>query len=89
VDVNKQLFEAAPALSAEAIASETKETFAQLRAEIAELRGRVAALETGGVKRQFSKTFSPHFGTQQPSMTLRPLKAADASETIGSEGRGC
>jgi hypothetical protein len=83
VKIIKQFFEAAPALSAETVASETRETFAQMRAEIAELRGRVTALETAGIQRQFHKTSPKHFGSQQPSMTLRPLKAADLAKRLG------
>jgi hypothetical protein len=39
VTILKQFFEAAPALTAVAVASETRETFAQLRTEIAEFEG--------------------------------------------------
>nr|MCU0547466.1 hypothetical protein [Oscillatoriaceae cyanobacterium Prado104] len=80
VKIIKQFFEAAPALSVETVASETRETFAQMRSEIAELRGRVAALETAGIQRQFHKTSPKNFGVQQPSMMLRPLKAADLAK---------
>jgi hypothetical protein len=83
VKIIKQFFEAAPALSAETVASETRETFAQLRTEIAELRGRVAALETAGIQRQFHKTSPKHFGSQPSSMTLRPLKAEDLAKRLG------
>lgn len=83
----KQFFEAAPALSAEAVASETRETFAQLRSEIADLQGRVAALETAGIQRQFNKTSPKNLGTEQTPITLRPLKAADKRKTVGSKCR--
>lgn len=89
VKIIKQFFEASPTLSAEAIASETRENFAQLRAEIAELRGRVAVLESGGIQRQFNKSSPKHFSAGQPAMKLQPLKAADESETAGSECRSC
>ena len=75
IKIIKQFFEAAPALSAEAVASETRETFAQMRAEIAELRGRLAALETAGIQRQYNKTSPKHFSRGQPSMTLRPRRS--------------
>lgn len=52
VKILKQFFEAAPGLSAVAVASETREILAQLQAEIANLLLRVAALETEGVQRQ-------------------------------------
>ena len=51
VKIIKQFFEAAPAISAEAVASETREALARFQAEIADLQGRVAALEAGGGKR--------------------------------------
>jgi hypothetical protein len=79
----RQFFEAVPALSAEAVASETRETFAQLRSEIADLHGRVAALETAGIQRQFNKTSPKKFGAEQPPITLRPLKAADLAKRLG------
>ncbi|TAG60644.1 MAG: hypothetical protein EAZ28_06240 [Oscillatoriales cyanobacterium] len=81
----RQFFEAVPALSAEAVASETRETFAQLRSEIADLHGRVAALETAGIQRQFNKTSPKNFGAEQSPITLRPLKAADNRKTVGSK----
>lgn len=79
----RQFFEAVPALSAEAVASETRETFAQLRSEIADLHGRVAALETAGIQRQFNKTSPKNFGAEQSPITLRPLKAADLAKRLG------
>lgn len=80
VKIIKQFFEAAPALSAEAVASETRENFARQQAEIAGLQGRVAALEAG-IQRQFKS--SPHFAAGQPAMKLRPLKAADLAKRLG------
>ncbi|MCC3416497.1 MAG: hypothetical protein JGK24_15135 [Microcoleus sp. PH2017_29_MFU_D_A] len=81
VKIIKQFFETAPALSAEAVASETRENFARLQAEIAGLQGRVAALEAG-IQRQF-KSSPPHFAAGQPAMKLRPLKAADLAKRLG------
>lgn len=83
VKIIKQFFEASPTLSAEAVADETRENFVQLRVEIAELRGRVAVLEAGGIQRQFNKSSPKHFSAGQPSMTLRPLKAADLAKRLG------
>lgn len=81
----KQFFEAVPALSAEAVASETRETFAQLQAEIAELQQRVVALETEAVavQRQLSKTSSKHVSARQSPMVLGPLKAVDLAKRLG------
>ncbi|MBE9093677.1 hypothetical protein [Tychonema sp. LEGE 07203] len=79
----KQFFETVPALSAETVASETREIFAQLRSEIADLHGRVAALETAEIQRQFNKTSPKNFGAEQPQITLRPLKAADLAKRLG------
>lgn len=83
VKIIKQFFEAAPTLSTEAVASETRENFVQLRVEIAELRGRVAALEAGGIQRQFNKSSPKHFSAGQPAMKLRPLKAVDLAKRLG------
>jgi hypothetical protein len=83
VKIIKQFFEAAPALAVEAVASETRENFAQLRVEIAELRGRVAALETAGTQRQFYKNSPKNFSAGQPAMKLQPLKAADLAKRLG------
>ncbi|MEG4286300.1 hypothetical protein QUB68_24530 [Microcoleus sp. A006_D1] len=79
----KQFFEAAPALSAETVAAETRETFAQLRSEIADLQGRVAALETAGIPRQFKKSSPKNLGTEHTPITLRPLKAAELAKRLG------
>lgn len=83
IKIIKQFFEAAPTLSTEAVDSETRENFVQLRVEIAELRGRVAVLETAGTQRQFYKNSPKNFSPGQPSMTLRPLKAADLAKRLG------
>lgn len=83
VKIIKQFFEAAPAISAVAVASETREALARFQAEIADLQGRVAALEAGGGKRQFNKSSPPHFSAGQPAMKLRPLKAVDLAKRLG------
>ncbi|MGL5059845.1 MAG: hypothetical protein ACRC62_07655 [Microcoleus sp.] len=83
IKIVKQFFEAAPALSTEAVASETRENFARLRVEIAELRGRVAALETAGTQRQFYKSSPKNFSAGQPAMKLQPLKASDLAKRLG------
>ncbi|MGE5660530.1 MAG: hypothetical protein ACM37W_28410 [Actinomycetota bacterium] len=83
VKIVKQFFDAAPALSEEAIASELRDALAQLQAEIAELQGRVTALEARGVQPQPLKTaFKPTL-VRQPQMVLRPLKAADLAKRLG------
>ena len=79
----KQFFEAAPALSVEAVASETRETFTKVRSELADLHRRVAALETAGIQRQFNKNSPKNLGVEQPPITLRPLKAAELAKRLG------
>ena len=88
VKILKQFFEAAPALSVVAVASETRDTLAQLQAEIADLLLRVAALETEGVQRQLSKTSSKHAPARQSPVVLGSLKAADLAKRLGVSASG-
>jgi len=83
VKIIKQFFEAAPAILAVAVVSETREALAQFQAEIADLQGRVAVLEAGGGKRQFNESSPRHFSAGQPAMKLRSLKAVDLAKRLG------
>ena len=83
VKIIKQFFKTAPVISAVAVASETREALARFQVEIADLQGRVAALEAGGGKRHFNKSSAPHFLAGQPTMKLRPLKAVDLAKRLG------